>query len=135
MNDATRAIGEVAEQLGLSADALRFYEREGLLIGPVVRDAAGRRRYAERDVSWLGVCTRLRDTGMPIEKIRRYAALVRDGGDNHAERLALLREHEAAVSHDIDELIAARAVIRSKIDSYAEQLAHGAADRLWDNPR
>ncbi|WP_208630234.1 MerR family DNA-binding transcriptional regulator, partial [Amycolatopsis kentuckyensis] len=38
-------IGEVAERTGLSVHALRFYEREGLLVGPVPRTVGGRRRY------------------------------------------------------------------------------------------
>ena len=37
--------------------------------------------------------TRLRATGMPIRKIRRYAELVRDGEGNEAERLEILESH------------------------------------------
>jgi len=44
------SIGEVAERTGLSVHALRFYEREGLLVGPVRRTAGGRRRYTGLDV-------------------------------------------------------------------------------------
>jgi hypothetical protein len=32
-------IGQVAERTGLSVHALRFYEREGVLVDPVRRDA------------------------------------------------------------------------------------------------
>ncbi|HEX5993626.1 MAG TPA: MerR family DNA-binding transcriptional regulator [Jiangellales bacterium] len=41
-------IGEVAERVGLSPAALRWYERIGLL-EPIGRDAAGQRRYGRPD--------------------------------------------------------------------------------------
>ncbi len=59
----------MAERTGLSADTLRFYEREGILANPV-RRRSGRRVYSEDDVEWLVVCTVLRDSGMPIPEVR-----------------------------------------------------------------
>ncbi|GIG39307.1 hypothetical protein Cph01nite_10690 [Cellulomonas phragmiteti] len=59
------SIGEVARRSGLSIHTLRLYEREGLLTGPVRRDAAGRRRYSAWDVEWLGSCRLFRASGMP----------------------------------------------------------------------
>ncbi|MFD0535118.1 MerR family DNA-binding transcriptional regulator [Actinomadura luteofluorescens] len=38
----------MAEQTGLSVHALRFYAREGLMVGPVQRTIGGRRRYTFR---------------------------------------------------------------------------------------
>jgi hypothetical protein len=43
-------IGQVAERTGLSVHALRFYEREGVLLDPVRRDTGGRRVYSDDDV-------------------------------------------------------------------------------------
>ncbi|WIX93350.1 MerR family transcriptional regulator [Amycolatopsis sp. DG1A-15b] len=47
----------------MSVHALRLYEREGLLAGPVRRDAGGRRVYTEWDVEWLLYCTKFRAAG------------------------------------------------------------------------
>jgi len=44
--DVALKIGEVARRAELSVDAVRFYEREGLL-GKVRRSAAGQRQYDE----------------------------------------------------------------------------------------
>ncbi|MEV5707920.1 MerR family transcriptional regulator [Actinoallomurus sp. NPDC052274] len=85
------SIGQVAERTGLSVHALRFYEREGVLVDPVRRGPAGRRVYSENDVEWLTVCIILRASGMPLPAIRRYTELVREGDGNEEERLALLR--------------------------------------------
>src|SRR5262245_35603441 len=54
------SIGEVSRRTGLSVDALRFYEREGVLAGRVPRDGAGRRVYGDDDVAWLRICQTLR---------------------------------------------------------------------------
>ncbi|MEO3874161.1 MerR family DNA-binding transcriptional regulator [Nonomuraea sp. B12E4] len=51
------SIGQVAERTGLSVHALRFYEREGILVAPVRRGPGGRRLYSDRDVEWLSAST------------------------------------------------------------------------------
>jgi DNA-binding transcriptional MerR regulator len=95
--EARLSIGQVAERTGLSVHALRFYEREGLLAGPVERAAGGRRVYGQDDIEWLHVCVILRGSGMPLPTIRRYTELVRDGGGNEPERRELLRRHRTGV--------------------------------------
>ncbi|MFF0388035.1 MerR family transcriptional regulator [Kitasatospora sp. NPDC004615] len=125
-------IGEVAERTGLSIDTLRFYEREHLLVGPVGRTAGGRRRYSTFDVEWLLICVKLRESGMPLAELRRFAELVRSGPGNEAERLDLLEAHRQRVDARIRELEECRAVISWKVGVYAEHLARGKAGGLWD---
>ncbi|MFB7100511.1 MerR family transcriptional regulator [Streptomyces hydrogenans] len=131
---ATRSlsIGEVAEQTGLSVHALRFYEREGLLVGPVRRSSGGRRRYTSFDVDWLLICVKLRASGMPIADLQRFAELVRQGPGNEAERLRLLDAHRLRVDAQIEALEECRSVIAWKVGVYAEHLANGEAGGLWD---
>src|SRR3954451_14991221 len=98
LEDADLGIGEVAELTGLTVHALRYYEREGLLLTQhVTRGAGGHRRYTPLDVKWLALCIKLGASGMPLAQIRRYAALVREGPGNEQERLELLREQQARV--------------------------------------
>lgn len=125
-------IGEVAEAVGLSVHALRFYEREGLLIGPLERTAGGRRRYTQVDVDWLGVCMRLRESRMPLSELKRFATLVRDGPGNEADRLALLDDHRARVDAQIQALEQAREIIAWKTEVYQDKLRAGETDGLWD---
>jgi DNA-binding transcriptional MerR regulator len=117
------SIGEVAERTGLSVHALRFYEREGILANPVRRAAGGRRLYSEDDVEWLRLCILLRASGMPVPAIRRYTELVRQGDGNEQDRLTLLRQHEAKVVEQIDELNRCLDVIRYKVAVYEDYLA------------
>ncbi len=129
----TLSIGEVAERTGLSVHALRFYETEGILAKPIHRAANGRRRYSEWDVDWLGICIKLRASGMPLPAIRRYAELVRAGTGNEPERLALLTQHRERVEAQIAELAECLNVINCKVKLYEEHLASGATSR-WGTP-
>lgn len=112
--------------------ALRYYEGEKLLISPVGRTSGGRRVYQQADVDWLNICTRLRASGMPLTELRRFATLVRHGPGNEDQRLALLREHQARVQTQLDELHACADLITWKVGAYEEQLNHGSAQGMWD---
>ncbi|MFF5574115.1 MerR family transcriptional regulator [Streptomyces luteogriseus] len=126
------SIGDVAEQTGLSVHALRFYEREGLLVGPVQRTSGGRRRYSAFDVDWLLICVKLRESGMPLADLKQFAELVRHGPGNEAERLQLLEAHRRRVDAQIQALEECRSVITWKVCVYADHLARSKAEGLWD---
>lgn len=126
------SIGEVAQRTGLSVHTLRFYESEGLLVGPVRRTTGGRRQYAAVDVEWLLICVKLRESGMPLDDLKRFAELVREGPGNEAERLELLDTHRQRVEAQIQALEECRSVIAWKVDIYADHLKRGTAGGLWD---
>ena len=121
-------IADAAARTGLSSDALRYYERDGLLLRPVQRGASGHRRYAPEDLRWIELLTRLRGTGMPIRDVRRYAALVREGRGTEGERLDLLRAHRRNVLDRLAETTEYLGAIEKKIGIYEDVLA-GAAER------
>jgi DNA-binding transcriptional MerR regulator len=125
-------IGEVARETGLSVHALRFYEREGLLLSQqVARGTGGHRRYSTQDVYWLRICIKLRASGMPLGKIRRLAELVREGPGNEQQRLQLLREQQRRVENQLAELAECLRIITRKVGVYEQQLADGTARDLW----
>ncbi|CAN5530502.1 MerR family transcriptional regulator [soil metagenome] len=128
----TLSIGEVVTRTGLSVHALRFYEREGLLVGPIQRSAGGRRRYGTIDVEWLRICVKLRESGMPLADLKRFAELVRDGPGNEAQRLEILDHHRRRIDTQIQALEECRTVIAWKVDVYSRHLARGDAEGLWD---
>ena len=114
-------IADAARATGVSAYTLRYYERAGLING-VDRADSGHRRYSDVDLAWIEVLQRLRATGMPIQRIRRYADMVRAGEGNEAERLALLKEHRDAVKAQLAEVRRHLAFIERKIEIYEEKL-------------
>ena len=131
---ASLSIGQVAERTGLSVHALRFYEREGILADQVRREPNGRRVYSEDDVDWLEMCIKFRSSGMPLDTIRRYTELIRQGPGNEQERLALLRSHQDHVLAQIEALNECLNVISHKVDIYQRHLTEGTADCLWVAP-
>ena len=80
------SIAEAADLTGLTADTLRYYERDGLMLRSVPRAPSGHRQYADDDIHWIQLITKLRSTGMPIRDVRRYADLVRASTTWRCER-------------------------------------------------
>jgi DNA-binding transcriptional MerR regulator len=119
-------IAQAAERTGLTAHTLRYYERDGLMLGSVERAGSGHRRYTDQDLTWIQMITRLRATGMPIRDVRRYAALVRAGDGNEAERLELLVAHRARVEQQLAEVTAHLRAIDHKIGIYEGMLDRSA---------
>ena len=112
---------EAAEQSGFSLDTLRYYEQIGLL-DDIDRAPSGHRRFRDDDLEWLSVLRCLRETGMPIAQMRRYADLTRRGEATMAERLSLLTEHDKQVQERIALLQAQHNHLREKIDWYRSQM-------------
>ncbi|QTE29574.1 MerR family transcriptional regulator [Pengzhenrongella sicca] len=110
------SIAAAAAASGLTAHTLRYYERDGLMLDAVDRSPSGHRRYAAADLRWIRMLTRLRSTGMPIRELREYAALVRAGDGNEADRLALLRAHR-------DRVLAQLAEVRENLDAIERKLS------------
>ena len=84
-------IGEIAKKTDLSESTLRYYEKKGLL--RVGRDHNGRRDYEESDIAWIKFIRRLKETGMLLKEIRRYAQLRYRGETTMPERLDMLQKH------------------------------------------
>jgi DNA-binding transcriptional MerR regulator len=133
--DRTLTIAEASARSGLTADTLRYYERDGLMLHPVGRSATGHRRYTERDLRWITLITRLRATGMPIRDVRRYAELVRAGDGNEQERLDLLRAHRARVLAQLAEVQEHLGAIDAKIGIYLDKLEQADPGRGLDLER
>ena len=67
-------IGIVAKKVGLSVDAIRFYERNALLPRPA-RTQGGFRQYGERDVETLAFIRRVQGLGFKLSEIRGLLSL------------------------------------------------------------
>ena len=120
---STHSIADAAALTGLTATTLRYYERDGLLLRPVRRATSGHRRYTDEDLRWITLLTRLRATGMPMRDVRAYAALVRSGEGNEAQRLALLRAHRERVLADLAAVRAHLDAVDVKIEMYEARVA------------
>lgn len=114
--------GEVADRTGFTLDTLRYYERIGLVDG-IARGPGGRRVFTDDNLAWLTTLRCLRDTGMPIADMLRYAQLVRDGDRTVTQRVTLLDEHDRKLGEKIARLRAEQRHIREKIARYRSAAA------------
>ena len=67
-------IGVVAKKVGLSVDAIRFYERNALL-PRAPRTPGGFRRYGDSDVDTLSFIRRAQALGFTLDEIRELLGL------------------------------------------------------------
>lgn len=115
------SIGGFSALTGLSAHTLRYYEQEGLIMP--ARNQTGRRRYSESDLAWIEFIRRLKDTGMPIKDICRYAQLRAQGDSTLPERMEMLTAHMERLSGQISFLLDHMAKLEEKIEFYRGELA------------
>lgn len=114
------AIGEFSSITGISIYTLRYYEKEGL-IAPE-RGENGRRLYSDDDVLWIQFIKRLKDTGMPIREIQKYARLRSQGGSTLEARMEMLAQHRALLEKEIAAMRENLDRLDDKIDYYKTEL-------------
>jgi DNA-binding transcriptional MerR regulator len=115
-------IQQVAQQTQLSIDTLRYYERIGLL-EPIGRAQNGHRRYTQRDLDWIDLLIRLRDTGMPRAQMVRFAQLRRQGSATLTERRLMLEQHQHSLEQRMQKLEQNMATLQQKIARLKEREA------------
>lgn len=71
-------IGELAQRLGTTAHAIRFYERHGF-VPPARRGQSGYHDYNEVDISRLRLLIGLRTLGLPLDHASELAGLCVEG--------------------------------------------------------
>jgi DNA-binding transcriptional MerR regulator len=107
---ASLSIGEYAACTGVSTEAIRFYEHEGL-IPPAVRAGSGRyRRYRPMDIERLRFIRHARDLGFSLDEIRELLTLADESPARNCTAVnRIARAHLAQVEMKIAQLSALRA--------------------------
>lgn len=114
------SIGQFSKLINISEYTLRYYENEKLITPD--RDNNGRRYYNDSDISWIEFIKRLKDTGMPIKEIRKYAELRSAGDSTLQERMDLLIKHQDTLQRKISELNLNNEKLNEKIDYYRQTI-------------
>lgn len=101
---ATRfRIGEVVKRTGLSADAIRYYERRGLLARPA-RTHTGYRLFCPADIRTLNVVLTARAMGFSLRDIRALLTLRSKQKGICGSMRELLQEKLTAIRRDLTRL-------------------------------
>jgi MerR family mercuric resistance operon transcriptional regulator len=73
-NESMLHIGQISKQTGVGIDAIRFYERSGLIAAPP-RSEGGFRLYSSSDLSTLQFIRSLQALGFSLNEIRDFLSL------------------------------------------------------------
>ena len=104
-------IGKVAEQTGVSTQAIRYYEREGLLPAPS-RTHTGYRLYGAEVVGRLNFIRQARALGLSLGEVREIFRLSEGGNAPCCRVRELLSKKLDDLTHRITELTRFRSELR-----------------------
>lgn len=110
-------INKAAEQTGITAHTIRYYEKEGI-IPPIKRSESGIRLFSEDNLFWLEMVSCLKKTGMPVSDIKRIVALSMQGDATIPERKRILLAHKKVIRQQIEALEESMRNIDIKIRYY-----------------
>lgn len=115
--ERTYRIGEVAERTGLTVEALRYYERLGLL-PRAPRTAGGLRRYDRRVVDRVRFIKQAQGMGLSLREIQRL-----NDDTQRRGRAACLRVHDMLAQHiaAVDERIRELRDLRRTLADYLKR--------------
>src|SRR4051812_23908521 len=109
-------IGELAERVGVSTRALRYYEQQGLISAR--REANGYRHYDESDVRLVEEIRALLAAGFVLEDARPFVECLRAGHESGRacpESVAVYRRKLAEIDAEIRALIDRRADVARQL--------------------
>ncbi len=121
-------IQEMAQQSGLSAYTLRYYERIGLL-KPIPRNqSSGHRLYSPDTVAFVESLSCLRAAGMSIEDMRTHLRLRQKGKAAAAEHRVLFAAHKAVLEREMELMRIRLSYLDGKI-AYWQAVEAGDAEK------
>ena len=95
-------ISEASEKTGIPPSTIRYYDKEGLL--PNIQRKNGIRVFEDIDLRLMGLLTCLKNTGMPIKRIKDYVDLTTKGDASLQERYDIIKAQRQFVLDQIEQL-------------------------------
>ena len=125
-------ISEVSRKYNITADTIRYYEKEGL-IPAVPRDKNGIRDFDENSCGWIEFIKCMRSAGLEIETLKRYVNLFRQGTATVKERKILLIEQREKLLKKQENIKATLDRLNYKIEKY-EEIEKGKLKDFTEKP-
>jgi Cu(I)-responsive transcriptional regulator len=117
-------IGRLARQVGVGAETLRFYEREGLL-PPPQRSAGGYRHYDQSAVLHVGFICRAKALGFTLREIRELLDLRHHNNATAGDFKCMVQDKIEEVERKMEDLTR----IREALHRLSGTCPGGAASR------
>lgn len=125
-------ISEVSKKYNLTADTIRYYEKEGL-IPRVPRTKNGIRDFDENTCSWIEFIKCMRNAGLEIETLKQYVTLFKQGRKTIKERKILLEEQRNKLLEKQKNINATLDRLNYKIKWY-EEMEQGKRKEFMEKP-
>ncbi|MBE4579446.1 zinc-responsive transcriptional regulator [Vibrio navarrensis] len=104
-------IGELAKRCGVSADTLRFYEKNQLIL-PAGRSESGYRLYSEENQKQVGFILKAKALGLSLEEIKELLEIKLEATEHSCAEVKAITSAKLAL---IDEKIAQLSQIRQAL--------------------
>lgn len=119
-------IGTLAQRLGTTADAIRFYEREGLIPAPA-RGENRYRQYSEADADRIRLLIGLRQLDLPLGQAAQLASMCAEGRCTQVS--IALRGAVASKRRELERRVEEMRYIGARLAKLEEDLARGESPR------
>lgn len=123
-------VSALADQAGLSADAVRYYERLGLLPAPK-RSAAGYRLYDQAAVERLRFVRGAQRVGLRLREIRELLEVIDRGRCPCGHTQTLLAQRLAEVDTELVRLAALRAELARLLNQAPQATCTATTASQW----
>ena len=86
----------------------------------ISRNSSGHRWFTEKDIIWVEFIKRLKDTGMPLNNILKYADLRDKGASTSELRMQILEKHAVMLEDKIAKEQSHLKKLKEKIKHYSK---------------
>jgi DNA-binding transcriptional MerR regulator len=114
-------IAEVAVKFDLTQDALRYYEKIGL-IPKVKRTSGGIRSYTEYDYGWIDFIKCMRNAGVQVNALVEYVKLFEQGNSTTEMRKYILVRERDRIAAQVAEMQRTLDRLNVKIERYEKDI-------------
>jgi len=122
MPTKTYSVKEIAQLIGISEHAVRYYTDEGL-VPTVQRDERGYRVFTAECLGWLQIIHCLRNCGMSLADIHEYEELCAQGDGTLEQRYAMMQRYAELAKEQLAQAQARAQLLENKLRWYEDQLA------------
>lgn len=121
-------VKQAADIMDISVHTLRFYANNNLF--PFIqRNYNNVRLFSDKDLEWIKLVKCLRETGMPLEDVKKYVDLCVEGDGTVRERYDMLTAQKARAEEQARELRGCIDLLTYKVNYYGECLDKQTKDR------
>jgi MerR family transcriptional regulator, copper efflux regulator len=116
-------IGELSLRTGLSRDTIRYYEKNGILLGrKTKRTQNNYREYGEENVDLLELVKKAKSFGFRLKEIAIWIQDWKMGKIPIAKKIEIFEERIDLLHKKIQDLMEMKAALKTKLEEYKSKI-------------